>query len=204
MTTHLGELIRTHAAELLTRQQVTRLLDSARRRSGSLIQETTDSLPTGKIQKVLRNLLAEGVPIRDLEAILEVMCDSAGHTTDTDELTELVRRSLGPMLTQQYCSEDGKLWCVHIEPSLVAEISEGGADSDPSGALVRSRRVSDALTDGLARLTRHGRRPVLVCAPDVRAPVRRIIAGVMPQAAVLAYDEVGSADLESVGTIGID
>jgi len=204
MTTHLGELIRTHAAELLTRQQVVKLLDHAKRRSPDLVTEATEVLPTGKIQRILRNLLAEGVPIRDLETILETVCDSGGRTKQTDELTELVRRSLAPMLSQQYCSEDGRLWCVQLEPSLSEEIAAEGMDEHSSPSPGRSRRISEALKDGLGRLTRHGRRPVVVCHPDVRGRVRRIVAEVMPQAAVLAYDEVESADLESVGSIGMD
>jgi len=203
---HLDLTIRRHAAELLTRQQVVRLLDRAGAEAGDLVREVKEALPLGRIQKVLQNLLQEGVAIRDLERILEALCDAAGQTDDASELTELVRRSLGRALSQQYCSEDGKLWCVSLAPSLAEQISrhngEGLDVAEPSPAW--SRRISEALASGLARLTRHGRRPVLLCDPQVRVLLRRIVAPVMPEVAVLAYNEVDSADVQSVGSVGIE
>ncbi len=209
LTTHLREIVRIHAAQLLNRQQVVKLLDNLKDDAGNLVQEARDRFSTGQIQRVLQSLLRERVPIRDLETILETMCDAPEQTSDTGELTELVRRALGGMLTQQYCGEDGKLWCISLDPGLAEEISGRVEKGERGGTVMiappeRARRIAEAVADGLARVVRQGRRPVLLCDPRVRAPLRRMIAPLMPDAAVLAYSEVDSVEVQSVGSVGIE
>ena len=205
---HLGTVIRLHAAELLTRRQAARLLENARPSAPEAVDEAMERFGLARIHRLLQSLLAEGVSVRDLETILETLCDQAGRTEDVEELASTVRRAMSRALAQKYCSDDGKLWCVSLDPALTDEIRGQAGQADglypAGGSPARARRISEALADGLSRLTRHGRHPVLLCEPGIRAPVRKMIAPLMPQAAVLAYNEVGSAEVQSVGSVGIE
>ncbi len=209
LTTHLDEIVRSHSAKLLTRQQVALMLDRIKVDSPSLIEEVREKFSPGRIQKVLQNLLREQAPIRDLESILETLCDAAEISSDPDELTELVRASMGAMLSQQYCDDDGKLWCVSLAPTLAEEIAETISPKDPDRparvALPdRTRRIAEALADGLARMGQQGRKPVLLCESKLRAPLRKILEPMMPEAAVLSYNEVDSMDIQTIGSVGIE
>ncbi len=202
---HLGHVIHRHAAELLTRQQVVRMLDNLRQRASSLVEEVTRKLNVGQVQRVLQNLLRERVAIRDLEGILEALSeqiDQTGRTDRIDVLSECVRSRLARTLMQRYCAEDGKLWCVRLESSLEDAIRlhvAGGDDGAPAKVpadLVS--RVSAFVTDGLVRLRRAGRRPVVLCTPQVRATVHELLQSAQPEAAVLATNEVDSVEIQSV------
>ncbi len=205
---HLREIIRRYAGQLLSRSQVTKLLDNLKTDAPSLVEETCMKFTTGEIQKVLQGLLCELVPIRDLETILETMCDAPDHARSVLDLTELVRGALGPMLTQQYCGEDGKLWCVSLDRELEDEIVASVVKTDRKGVAVvppeQTRRIAEAVAKGLTRVTCQNRRPVLLCDSRVRGPLRRLIAPVIPEAAVLAYSEVESVEVQSVGSVGIE
>jgi len=205
---HLGEVIRIHAADLLSRQQTSRLMDKIRQLAPDVVTEAIECFGLGKIHKLLQNLLADGVPIRDMEMILETICEGAARSKDVDEVTALVRLALSRALTQRYCGGDGKLWCVSLAPALAEEIRRQADKSDSPELLAdspaRARRISEALADGLARLTRHGRSPIVLCDPKIRAPLRKMIAPVMPRATVLAYNEVDSAEVQFVGSVGIE
>jgi flagellar biosynthesis protein FlhA len=207
LVAHLEETITRHAADLLTRQQTAELLDNLKARAPALVAEVTGKLTTAQVQKVLGNLLRERVSIRDLEGILEVLCDAACQTTQTDTLTEQVRAALGRSLCQQFCDPDGKLACVNLSPALEQELSlcvtEGATAGLASIPPDVSKAVSRALGDGLTSLRRQGRRPVVVCAPQIRPTVRKLLAGSMPEAVVLGYNEIDSVDVESVASLGI-
>jgi len=207
LATHLGEIIRTHAAELLSRQQVKKLLDELKAEAAVVVDEATSRFTVGQIHRVLQNLLRERVPICDLEVILETMCDEGASVADAGALTERVRDSLGRVLTQQYCDDDGKLWCVSLTASLEEELCGNYLPTEGGGTPVspkRARQVARAVADGIARLTSQGRRPVLVCDPQVRPALRRMIAPVMPGVTILGYNEIENADVQSVGSVGIE
>ena len=204
---HLGAVIRNHAAELLSRQQVSMLLENLRNDSPDLVTDVLEAAGIGRVQKVLQNLLREAVPIRDLETILETICDAAPRIKDADELTEQVRLSLGRMLAQHYCNDEGTLWYVSLEPSLANEIAEKFTGKGPTavaGQSAAGKHIAEALADGVARLTRHGRKPVVICDAAVRRSLRKIIAPVLPAAAVLAYSEVDTVEIQSVGSVGLE
>ena len=203
---HLAEVIRARAAELLTRQQVVRLLENLKAGADSLVQEAADKLNVGRIQKVLQNLLRERVSIRDLEGILEALCDAAERTDDPQRLTEAVRAGMASMLGRRFCGEDGRLWCVCLEERLEDALTEHvmGAARDraevPPGM---ERKIARALTDGLAGLRERGKAPVVLCAPQVRPALRQLIAAVEPDAAVLGYNEVESVEVQPIASVGI-
>jgi flagellar biosynthesis protein FlhA len=204
---HLAETIYRHAADLLTRQQTVELMDNLKTAAPALVGEVTGKLTIAQVQKVLGNLLRERVSIRDLEGILEVLCDAACQTTRTDALTEQVRAGVGRSLCQQYCDRDGKLSCVNLSPALEQELSqcvtEGATEGLASIPPDVSKAVSRVIGEGLSSLRRQGRRPVVVCAPQIRPTLRKLLAGSMPEAVVLGYNEIDSVEVESVASLGI-
>jgi flagellar biosynthesis protein FlhA len=202
---HLGEVIRSHAAELLTRRQVNSLLEAVKGRSGNLVAEATEKLRVGQIQKVLQNLLSERVSIRDIDAVLEAISEAGAYTDQTDALTEEVRASLGRSLSRQYCSPDGKLWCVCLDSELEEAISSQIGNGQTGSAVPPelAERLGLAVSEALAGLKMQGRHPVILCAPQVRWALRKLLSPAMPEAAVLAYNEIESLEVQSTATVGI-
>src|SRR5687768_6021497 len=119
LATHLTEIIKRHAGELLTRQEVKNLLDNLKTRVPALVEEIVPTqVKPGELQKVMQNLLRERVPVRDLETILETLGDFAGRTKDLDVLTEYVRNALARSICKQYVDETDRIWCVTLDPTL--------------------------------------------------------------------------------------
>jgi flagellar biosynthesis protein FlhA len=204
---HLTEVIRSHCAELLSRQQVAKTLEGLKAAAPSLVAEVAGRLRVGQVQKVLQNLLSERVSIRDMEAILEELCEQSAQTTDIAALTARVRAALARTLTQQYCAADGKLWCVSLcddlEQKLGSYVPQERACEAAALPAELSQRVRAALAGGLSRLSAQGKPLVLLCAPHVRPTLRQLVAGAAPEAAVLAYNEIQSAQVQSIASIGI-
>ena len=205
---HLSEVVRRHACELLSRERVAGMLDHLRSTAPSLVEELRAKLKVGQVQKVLQNLLRERVPIRDLEAILEALCEAADRADDAEALRERVRERLGRTLSQQYCDETGKLWCVSLEPGLEetmdAHVSPDGRRSAAMIPPELGERISRAVGEAVTALQRQGRRPVVLCSPHVRPAMRRLIAPSLPDAAVLGYNEIDSVEVQSVESVGIE
>jgi len=205
---HLAEVVRLHAHELLSRERVVMLLENLKPSAANLVEEANRKLGVGQIRKVLQGLLRERVPIRDLELILEALCEAGQRSDDADLLTEHVRQRMGRTLSQRYCDEEGRLWCVSLDASLEEAIqSHVALASRPSAAAVPpdlGRRITGAVTEALGPLREQGRRPVVLCSPEIRPAVTRLISGSLPQAAVLAYNEIGSAEVQSIESVGIE
>ena len=203
MATHLTEIIRSHSAELLTRQEVNQLLENLKERSPKVVEEVVpEVLKAGEVQKILQNLLRERVPIRDLEAILETLGDWAPRSKDPDVLTEYARNALARNLCQQYRESPGKdggaprIHCVTLDPKLEdminSHLNRGETGAVLTLAPAVQNRIVDAMRVRVEEATRlsSGRIPVVLCSPQVRAWVRRIIEPALPQVAVLAYNEI--------------
>jgi flagellar biosynthesis protein FlhA len=210
VATHLAEIIRRHAQELLSRERVVLLLNNLRATAGNLVDEVMARLKVGQVQKVLRDLLGERVPIRDLEAILEALCQAADATSDPELMYEHVRGQLARTLSQQYADQDGKLWCVSLDWPLEEAIQNHLSLAERPVATAASippelgRKVAVAITLAVAALRQHGRQPVVLCSSEVRPAVRQLIAPSMPEAAVLAYNEVESVEVHSIVSVGIE
>ena len=202
---HVAEVVGGRAADLLTRQQVGRLLDNLKPTAESLVREATEKFTPGQIQKVLQGLLRERVSIRDLEGILEALCDAAGRTEDPAKLTEMVRGSLGGSLSRQFCSADGRLWCVCLDPRLEDALTGHALDAPGAVAIAPEMggRITRAVSDGLTGLRRQGKTPVVLCAPQVRPALKQLISGAEPHAAVLGYNEVESVEVQPIASVGI-
>lgn len=209
LVTHLTEVIKTFAHELLTRQEVKNLLENLKARVPALVEEVVPTaVKPGELQKVLQNLLRERVPIRDLESILEACGDCALRTKDLDVMTEYARNALGRSICKQYVDETDKLWCVTLDPALEDLVNQhldrserGTSNTMPPKT---AQQVVARLAAKVGELTAMGRPGVLLCSPQVRAAVRRLIESAMPQVAVLAYNEIpAGVSVEAVAMAGM-
>ena len=167
---HFGEIVANHADELLTREQVERLLDRVRTTAPTLAGEVVPGLlRAGELQRVLQNLLRERVSIRDLEAILETLAVHAGKTKDIDLLTELVRRSLARQITESYKGPDGRLRVVTLARPLDARlaIAASQAETRPAEALGEdtTKSIVRAVAVAVSTLVENGYPPVIITTP---------------------------------------
>ncbi len=205
---HLAQVIGANASRLLSRRHVTEMLQAVAQRDQGLVDEATEKLPAYVIHKVLSGLLAERVSIRDLESILESLCEHASETTCAELLVEQVRSDLGMSLSRQYCAQDGKLWCVslaaHTETALQAHVSRSPDGIAMTAGPELTTRISTAVSNALGRLRSSGRSPVVLCGPDVRLHLKQILKTSDPDAAVLGYNEIESVEVQSLEHVGID
>ena len=211
LATHLTETARTHAADLLSRQEVSELVGQLKVKSPKLVEEAmAGAVRTADLHRVLQNLLRERVPIRDTETILETLADWIGKTKDLDVLTEYVRNALRRAICQQHATtgETGRprIVCCTLDPGLEDQINAyidrsaaGTSLTMPAGV---AQRVSDQITRGLQQVTAGGHTPIVIASPTVRAVVRQIIEQGAPGAVVLGYNEiVPGVDAESVALV---
>ncbi len=209
ITTHLAEIARTHAAELLSRQDVRSLLDTVRGTDPVVAEELTASgLSLGEVQRVLQELLEEQVSIRDLVRICEVLSERARVTRDTEALVDACRVALGPAISSSH-AVDGTVAVIGIDPLVEQTLLDCRHVTEAGTTFSIDPAVVERLTVAVAAEARHaearGRSPVLVCAGPLRAAVRRLVALAVPRLPVLAYDELGSQiRIETMGVVRID
>ena len=195
LSTHLTEVIKTHAAELLNRQSVQNMLDRLREESPALVDDLIPNLLTvGDVQRILQNLLSEGVPILDLQGILEAVAFHARETKDPDTLTEYARLALARSLCNQYRDANRLLHVITLAPALEQSMSEA-VQTTPQGLVLAlepelAQRFLERLGQEAEKLAARGYQPILLCTARLRLPLRRMIARVMPYMVVMAYNEV--------------
>jgi flagellar biosynthesis protein FlhA len=195
MVTHLSETVRRHCHEVLTRQDVQSLLDHLKQTHPAVVNELIPTLLTvGQVQRILQNLLAEGIAIRNLAGILEKVSDYAGMTKNPDELSEHARRALGPQLTKPYQSENGSLRAITMDPRLEQQLAQGLRQSATEVSLVVEPKLARHLMDVLSKVVQQmlsaGQPPVVLCAPPLRLAFRRFFETSFSDLAVLSYSEV--------------
>lgn len=190
IVTHLTELIKSHAAELLTRTEVQTLLDNVSKNYPKIVDELIPSHMTlGGVQRVLQNLLRERVPINDMVTILETLLDYAPSTKDIELLTEYVRQALSRFITKQYISSDGNLYVMTLDPSferLLNEAIEAGGAINPEVINKLIKSLEKAIKEGRFK----GTQPVILCSSYVRRFLRKIIERFLPSIAVLSTAEL--------------
>ena len=207
IATHLTEIIRQHIAELLTRQDVQNLVNNLKESNPSLVDELTPKLlGLGEIQKVLQNLLREGISIRDLLTIFETLADHAVISRDTDILTEYVRQALKRAISAKYFPANEATQVVTLDPKIEQEImasvkqTEQGAyltlDPDRTKAIMNSVRIE---TDKLEKL---GKSLIIITSPIVRMYFKKLTEDYFKDLVVVSYNEVESnVELQSVGMV---
>lgn len=208
ISTHLTEIIKRHAHELVTRQDVKQLIDNVRENHETLVQELIPSqMSIGDVQKVLANLLREFISIRDLVSILETLADYAGVTRDTNVLTEYVRQNLKRQIGATYMpTKQAKVITLdqHLEELLMTSIKHGENGTYLSLDPRTSSGIINSLAVQLQNLLAMGEQPVVVTAPIVRFYFKQMTESTIPDLIVLSYNEIeGDIDLQSVGTVSI-
>jgi len=202
LITHVSELVKRHGPELLTRQDVQRLLDGLAKEHPKVIEELIPHHMTlGGIQKVLQNLLREEVPIRDLLTIIESLADHAPQAKDTDELTEYVRQALARTITSFFRGPDGLIPVMTIDPQIervIRERAQEGITLEPQVA----QRIMTAVQQAAETFGRRGLLPVFLTAAGVRRHLRQLISHYLPQIAVLSHNEIASGvKIQSLGVL---
>jgi flagellar biosynthesis protein FlhA len=211
IVTHLTETIRAHAAELLTRQDVKTLLDRLKEINAAVVEEIVpDTLTLGEIQRVLRSLLAEGVPVRDLSTIMEAIGDKARITRDTGLLTEYARQALGRAITAPHLDERLCLRAITLDPAIEQEVATSITQTTDGEYLAIDPPRAQAIVGALRAQVDHarargaagGREPVLLCSARVRRHLRRLIAQAQPHLPVCSYNEIApGVNVETIGVI---
>ncbi|MGI8664634.1 MAG: flagellar biosynthesis protein FlhA [Jatrophihabitans sp.] len=204
--THLSEVVRTHASRLLGREEVSALTKSLKRSHPVVVEDLTPAiLSLGEIQRVLHALLDEGVSVRDLVRIFEALSLAAKSGTEPDRLVEAARLALAPSITAAH-TVDSVLSVMTLDPRLQQSLLEAVRPSETGVQLLPGPDLVEALVTETARqyqaVIERGIRPVLVCAPQIRLPLRRLIATTAPDLPVLSYSEV-STNAAVVDTVGV-
>lgn len=209
LITHLTEALRRHAHEILTRDDVKYLLENLKKKAPAVIEELVPGVLTvGDVQKVLKNLLRERVPVKNLALILETLADQAPHSKDPDRLTEAVRVALGRAICERTAAADGTLTALTLDPATEQRLGSvlGGAAADATAAAASFlRRFVDEAHRGIQEVQRSGREPVLLVKGTIRKFVRDLLASAAPRVPVLSYNEVQSArSIESAGVVKVN
>ena len=207
IATHLTEVIRQHIAELLTRQDVQNLINNIKDNNTTLIDELVPKLMgVGEIQKVLQNLLEEGISIRDLVTIFETLADHAAVTRDPDILTEYVRQALKRAISSKYFPVGEMTNVVTVDPSIEQEIMNSVKNTEQGSYLSldpeRSKKIIESLGNELKKLEDMGQNPIVITSPIVRMYFRNLAKDYYKDIIVISYNEVESnVELQSVGMV---
>lgn len=194
IATHLTEIIRHHGHEMLNRQQVQTLMDNLKAQQPALVEEVYPKLfSLGEIQKVLVNLLREGVPIRDMETIVETLADYGNLTKDTELLTEYVRQHLKRMITRRFI-RDNKASVITLDPQLEQLILERAKQSEAGSYVAleptQMQLIVGSLRSLVEKVTSQGKTPIVLTSPLVRRKFKRMIEQIAGDLPVLSYGEV--------------
>lgn len=206
ISTHMTEVIKRHAHELLSRQDVQTLLDSVKSNYPAIVEELVPKLLSlGEVQKVLCNLLREGVSIRDLVSILETLSDYAPVTRDTDMLTEYVRQALGRAITKAFITPDNSD-VITLDPQLEQLILDSVQKTEAGSYLALEPSVSNKIMQNLLKLVEKvaqlGKQPIVLASPVVRLYFKRFTEQTIPSLVVLSYNELDpSVKVRSIGMV---
>ena len=207
IATHLTEIIRQHISELLTRQDVQHLVDNMRESNPSLIEELVPKmLSLGEIQKVLQNLLKEGISIRDLLTVFETLADYAQTTRDTDILTEYVRQSLKRAISNRYFPQNETTSVITLDPKLEKEIMASVKQTEQGSYLTldpdKTKAIMAAVGKESQKLENLGKNAIIVTSPIVRTYFKRLTEDYYKDLIVVSYNEIESnVELQSVGMV---
>lgn len=207
IATHLTEIIRHYISELLTRQDVQKLIDNLKDSNPALIDELIPKLMSlGDIQKVLQNLLKEGISIRDLLTIFECLADHATTTRDTDILTEYVRQSLKRAISGKFFSTTETTSVVTLDPKLEQEMMSNVKQTETGSYIAmdpdKVKNVMNNVETEIAKLEQLGKAPILLTSPIIRIYFKKLSEDYFADLIVISYNEIESnVELQSVGMV---
>ncbi len=208
MATHVTEMIRTHAHELLGRQEVSQLVENFKKTHPKVVEDLIpDALSLGGVVRILQNLLKEQVSIRDLLTIFETLADEAARTKDLDLLTEAVRKQLSRLITAKYTSEDGAVNVMTFDMKLEELVSNALLQTEQGVQLVMDPQSASRMISNIAQqIETHPEiagQPILLTSPTVRRHIFKLVSRFIPQLIVLSHNEItADARVQSVATVG--
>ena len=209
IATHLTEVIRSHLDELLTRQDVQNLINNIQEANTTLISELVPKmLSVGEIQKVLQNLLREGISIRDLVTIFETLADNATSTRDTDVLTEYVRQSLKRAISNKYFPPNEMTSVVTLDPKIEQEIM-GSIKQTEQGTYInlepdKTQMILKSVGEEMEKMEELGKNPIIVTSPIVRLYFKKLTEEQFQDLIVVSYNEIDSnVELQSIGMVTV-
>ena len=210
IATHLTEVIKSHLDELLTRQDVQNLIDNIKENNKTLVDELVPKLlGVGDIQKVLQNLLREGISIRDLVTIFETLADYASTSRDTDILTEYVRQSLKRAISNKYFGDNEMTMVITLDPK-VEQMIMGSIKQTEQGAYISldpaiTKKILKSTEVEIKKLENKGQAPIIITSPIVRMYFKKLTSDYFKDLIVISYNEIDSdIELKSVGVVTID
>ncbi|AND39408.1 MULTISPECIES: flagellar biosynthesis protein FlhA [Cytobacillus] len=210
VSTHITEVIKSNAHELLGRQETKQLIDHVKESYPILVEEVTPNpLSVGEVQKVLAKLLRENVSIRNLPVIFETLADFAKSTSDTDLLTEYARQALARQITNQFSQQGDSIKVVTLSGKVEKLVAEGVQQTEHGNYLSMDPTVSQNILESIAsqveQLSLMEQTPIVLCSPAVRMYVRQLTERYFPQIPILSYNELeANAEVQSVGVVNID
>jgi flagellar biosynthesis protein FlhA len=210
VATHLTEVVKIHAPDILSRQDVQGLINNVKQDYPAVVDELLPELMTlGEVQRVLQNLLRERVSIRDLVPVLETLANYARLTKDTDTLTEYARQSLARAITHQFLSSDGRLPVITMDPGLEQILANAVQQTD-QGAFVNldpgvAQRLIKNVQTQIERVSAAGHQPVVLCSSKVRLVFRRLVERKFPALGVLAFNEIvpNQTEVQALGMLSL-
>jgi flagellar biosynthesis protein FlhA len=208
IATHLTELLKTYAHEMLDRQAVQGLLDTLAQQKPKVVEELVpNALSLGGVQKVLQNLVRERVSIRDLLSILEALADASPLSKDPEILTEYARQRLCRSICKTYQNNEGVLGVMVLEPQVESLMIDAAKRREPGGPLPldpkTAQRLLDRLASTLEKVLANGGQAVLLCSPAIRAPLRRFLERFLPQLTLLSHLEIApDVQVQSTAMVG--
>lgn len=209
VATHLTEIIKRHAHELIGRQEAKMLVENVKESYPALIDELIPSILTvGDVQKVLAKLLKEKISIRDLVTIFETLADHGHYTKDPDILTEYVRQALSRQITQQFSPGGDTLRVITVGPQLEKKIAESVQQTDQGSYIaldpVSTQQIYQRLNEHVSRQIQSGQQPIVLASPTIRMYLRQIIERTMQEVPVLSYSELEpNIEIQSVGVVNL-
>lgn len=209
IATHLTEVIKRHAHQLLRREETKELVDNLKETHPNLVEELVPNLLSiGDIQKVLQNLLREQISVRDLAAIFETLADYAVYTKEPRVLTEYVRQSLTRQITEQY-AENGVIHVLTAGATLEKGISDSIQQTEAGVQYLSmdpqiSRKITTELHEQIERVVQAGSQPIFLTSPSIRMYLKQFVDKIMPTVPVLSYTELEpEVEIQSIGVVNI-
>jgi flagellar biosynthesis protein FlhA len=209
LATHLTEVMKYHAHEILTRQEVKSLLDNIKEQNATVVDELIPGMMSvGDVHKILQNLLREKVSIRDLLLILETLANIASRNKNSDVLTEYVRNALASQICNVYKTDDNIIPVITLDPNLEAKLEGSVQESDGGFRLAISpsdvAKILDATGTVIESVKLTGELPVVLCSPTIRSQFKKLTENNYRDLVVLSYNEIISGvEIRSLGMISL-
>jgi flagellar biosynthesis protein FlhA len=209
LATHITEIIKRHAHELLTRQDVKNLIDNIKEKNAAVVEELIPNhLSTGDVHKVLQNLLRERISIRDLSLVLETLADVAPKNKNPEILTEYVRNAVAQQICALYRDETGVIPVITLDPMLEQKLESSLRETETGFRLVISpqeaARLMEKIGEQQEKSKTKNETPIIICSPTIRSQLKRLTEGTYRDLVVLSYNEIVSGtDIRSSGMISL-